>query len=66
MSRTRWEGVIFGLAIGWLAAYCHFKLPLALPAITESFGYSKLLGGALMSVFALAGLVLSAAVGRGR
>lgn len=65
MSRTRWEGVIFGLAIGWLAAYCHFKLPLALPAITESFGYSKLLGGALMSVFALAGLVLSAAVGRG-
>ncbi|MDP6951171.1 MAG: MFS transporter [Alphaproteobacteria bacterium] len=65
MSKTRWQGVLFGLGIGWLAAYCHFKLPLALPAMAEAFGYSKLLGGALMSVFALAGLALSAAVGRG-
>ncbi len=65
MSTTRWQGVLFGLGIGWLAAYCHFKLPLALPAMAEAFGYSKLLGGALMSVFALAGLALSAAVGRG-
>ncbi len=65
MSETRWQGVFFGLGIGWLAAYCHFKLPLALPAMAEAFGYSKLLGGALMSVFALAGLALSAAVGRG-
>lgn len=65
MTKTRWQGVFFGLGIGWLAAYCHFKLPLALPAMAEAFGYSKLLGGALMSIFALAGLALSAAVGRG-
>jgi hypothetical protein len=65
VTKTRWQGVFFGLGIGWLAAYCHFKLPLALPAMAETYGYSKLLGGALMSVFALAGLALSAAVGRG-
>jgi MFS family permease len=62
---TRWGRVLFGASLGWLAAYAHFKLPLALPILFAEFGYGRMLAGALMSVFALAGLTLSATVGRG-
>ncbi|HEX9648759.1 MAG TPA: MFS transporter, partial [Alphaproteobacteria bacterium] len=61
---TRWSGVGFGIALGALAAYAHFKLPPALPAMLAEFGYGRLLAGALMSVFAVAGLALSAPIGR--
>jgi MFS family permease len=63
-SHTDWPGVWFGVALGWLTAFHYFKLPPALPVLLERFGYPALLAGAFMSVFALAGLLLSTWAGR--
>ncbi|MCR9221438.1 MAG: MFS transporter [Alphaproteobacteria bacterium] len=63
-GRTQWGGVLFGLAVAVLGAYQQLKLPPVLPEMLDVFGYPKLLAGAFMSVFAVAGLALSLKVGR--
>ncbi|BBK39786.1 MFS transporter [Allostella sp. ATCC 35155] len=61
---TNWTGVFFGLAIAVVAAFQQFKLPPVLPLMIERYGYDRVLAGGFMSVFALAGLVLSWNLGR--
>jgi MFS family permease len=60
---TNWSGVAYGIVLGFVAAYFQFKVPPVLPVLFDSYAYSPFVGGALMSVFALAGLVLSVPVG---
>lgn len=62
---TRWTVVAFGLALAALAAFQQFKLPPALPIMLDTYGYDRVLAGGFMSVFAVAGLLLSLSVGRG-
>lgn len=61
---TNWTGVLFGLAIAIVAAFQQFKLPPVLPLMIDRYGYDRVLAGGFMSVFALAGLVLSWNLGR--
>ena len=60
---ANWTGVFFGLSLAILAAFHQFKLPPVLPLFLESFGYSALLAGAFMSIYAIAGLTLSLGFG---
>ncbi len=62
---TNWTAVGFGLALASLAAYQLFKLPPALPVMLEAYGYDRVLAGAFMSIFAIAGIALSLRVGNG-
>jgi predicted MFS family arabinose efflux permease len=62
--QTNWDGVFFGVALGVLASFQMFKLPLTLPNFLGAFGYSKLLAGSLMSVYAVVGLLGSLWLGR--
>ncbi len=55
---------MFGLALGWLAAFQLFKLPVVLPVLLENYAYDRALAGAFMSVYAIAGLALSVWLGR--
>ena len=59
-----WKGVAFGVAIAAFAAYQQFKLPVVLPVLLEEYGYERTLAGAFVSVYALAGLLLSVWTGR--
>jgi predicted MFS family arabinose efflux permease len=61
---TNWGGVVFGLALGVLAAFQQFKLPPTLPLLLQKYGYERTLAGGFMSVYAAAGLFLSVPVGR--
>ncbi|MFT5173147.1 MAG: MFS family permease [Gammaproteobacteria bacterium] len=54
-----WKGVLFGLGIAAFAAYQQFKLPVVLPSMLERYGYERTLAGGFVSVYALAGLLLS-------
>ncbi|HSR71975.1 MAG TPA: MFS transporter, partial [Kiloniellales bacterium] len=63
-ARTNWTGVAFGLGLAGFAAYQQFKLPPVLPVLLEAYGYNRTLAGGFMSVYALAGLVLSIWIGR--
>lgn len=63
-GRTDWSGVAFGTLIAVLAAHAQFKLPPLLPVLTEAYGYPNLMAGAMMSIYAAVGLVLSIPVGR--
>jgi predicted MFS family arabinose efflux permease len=62
-TETNWTGVAFGVWIGILAAFQQFKLPPALPLLLDRYGYDPTLAGGFMSVYAVAGLVLSLHVG---
>ena len=64
-SGTNWTAVGFGLALASLAAYQLFKLPPALPVMLDAYGYDRVLAGAYMSIFAIAGIALSLRVGSG-
>ena len=66
MSSTRSNVTLiaFGLSLAYLAAYQQFKLPPVLPVLLDSYRYDRTLAGALMSVYAIAGLILSVALGR--
>ncbi len=64
ISRTDWTGVAFGVTLACFAAYQQFKLPPALPVLLETYHYDRTLAGAFMSVYALAGLLLSMRLGR--
>lgn len=61
---TDWRCVLFGLSLGVLAAYQQFKLPPALPLLLKTYGYERAVAGAFMSIYAVAGLLLSVPVGR--
>ena len=53
------RGVAFGLGIAAFAAYQQFKLPVVLPVLLERYGYDRTLAGGFVSVYAVAGLLLS-------
>lgn len=53
------RGVVFGLGIAAFAAYQQFKLPVVLPVLLERYGYERTLAGGFVSVYAVAGLLLS-------
>jgi predicted MFS family arabinose efflux permease len=63
-ERTDWTAVSFGVLVGCFAAYQQFKLPPVLPVLLRSYGYDRTVAGGLMSVYALAGLLLSIPLGR--
>ena len=63
-TRNHWTGIAFGVGIACFAAYQQFKLPVVLPVLLDSYGYDRTLAGACMSVYALAGLLLSVYTGR--
>jgi predicted MFS family arabinose efflux permease len=63
-DRTHWATVIFGLSVAWFAAFQMFKLPPVLPLLLKSYGYDLTLAGGFMSVYAVAGLLLSFGFGR--
>lgn len=56
--------VLLGVAIGILAAFQQFKLPPVMPVMLADYGYAPVLAGAMMSVFAVAGLILSIWTGK--
>ena len=62
--RGHWVGIAFGVGIACFAAYQQFKLPVVLPVLLDRYGYDRILAGACMSVYALAGLLLSIYAGR--
>ena len=55
--------IAFGLALAYLAAFQQFKLPPVLPVLLETYRYDRALAGGLMSVYAVAGLMLSWGLG---
>ncbi len=63
-ASTDWAGVGFGVGLASLAALHLFKLPPVLPALIARYHYDHVLAGGFMSVYALAGIGLSLAVGR--
>ncbi len=63
-DRTNWATVAFGLSLAWFAAFQMFKLPPVLPMLLEAYGYDLVLAGGFMSVYAVAGLLLSFGFGR--
>ncbi|MEX0810518.1 MAG: MFS transporter [Dongiaceae bacterium] len=63
-ERTNWPGVAFGLSLSAFVAFQHYKLPPVLPVMLEQYGYDRVLAGGLMSIYALAGLLLSMPAGR--
>ena len=63
-SEKPWIGIAFGVGIACFAAYQQFKFPVVLPVLLERYGYDRTLAGACMSVYALAGLLLSLYAGR--
>ena len=64
-AQTNWTGVSYGVVLGFVAAYFQFKVPPVLPVMIDLYGYEKVVGGGLMSIFAAAGMLISVRVGRG-
>ncbi len=62
--RSNLTVIAFGLALAYLAAYQQFKLPPVLPVLLDSYRYDRTVAGGLMSVYAVAGLVLSLLLGQ--
>ena len=54
---------MFGFCLSVLAAYHHFKFPPILPLFLNLYGHDSTLAGAFMSVYAIAGLLLSLSFG---
>ncbi len=63
-QRSNLAGIGLGLGLAFFAAYQQFKLPVVLPVLLERHAYDRFLAGAFMSVYALAGLILSLWLGR--
>ena len=61
---TDWMAVAYGVSLGCLAAYQQFKLPPALPVLLGLYDYDRRVAGGFMSVYAVAGLLLSLPIGR--
>jgi hypothetical protein len=64
LQRSNWTGIAFGLCLAYLAAYQQFKLPPVLPVLLDTYRYDRTLAGGFMSVYAVAGLLLSWLLGR--
>jgi cyanate permease len=62
-TETDWAGVALGLAVASLAAFQMLKLAPALPVLIADYGYSRVLAGAMMSIYAVAALLLSLLAG---
>jgi len=62
-TRTDWAGVALGLAVASLAAFQMLKLAPALPLLIADYGYGRVLAGAMMSIYAVAALLLSLLAG---
>lgn len=62
-AETNWAGLCFGLALAVLAAYQQLKLPPVLPILIGEYGFSRILAGAFVSVYAVCGLLLSLRLG---
>jgi len=62
-SVTDWAGVALGLAVASLAAFQMLKLAPALPLLIADYGYGRVLAGAMMSIYAVAALLLSLLAG---
>lgn len=63
-TKTNLAGVAFGIALSSFGAYQMFKLPPVLPLLLDTYGYDRTLAGGFMSIYALAGLLLSIYLGR--
>ncbi len=63
-TRSNVTMIAFGLSLAYLAAYQQFKLPPVLPVLLDNYRYDRTLAGGLMSVYAVAGLILSWLLGR--
>ena len=63
-ASTDWSRVAFGVALGAYAAYQQFKLPPILPDFLARYPHSPLTAAGFMSIYALVGLIASAAIGR--
>lgn len=61
---TNWTGVGYGIALGFVAAYFQFKVPPVLPVLLDRHGYDSFVAGGFMSIFAVAGMLVSVRVGR--
>ena len=62
--KTDWKAVWYGVSLGVLASLQQFKLPPAMPLMLSQYGYGKTLAGSFMSVYAVAGLLVSIPVGK--
>lgn len=63
-TATNWAGVGYGIVLGFVAAYFQFKVPPVLPVLLDTYHYDTLVAGGFMSIFAVAGMVISVRVGR--
>ncbi len=63
-KRSNWTGIAFGLTLASFAAWQQFKLPPVLPLLLQRFDYDRVLAGAFMSVYAVAGLLATLAIAR--
>ncbi len=63
-SQTNWTGVSYGIVLGFVAAYFQFKVPPVLPVMFDLYGYNTIVAGGFMSIFAIAGMLISVRVGR--
>ena len=63
LPKTDWIGVALGLTLAALAAFQMLKLAPALPLMIASYHYSYILAGAMVSIFAAVGLLLTPPLG---
>lgn len=61
--RTDWPAVAFGIALASLVAFQQFKLPPVLPVLLADYHWDRTLAGAMMAVYAVAGLLFSIPIG---
>ncbi|MBT3401385.1 MAG: hypothetical protein HN420_15515, partial [Rhodospirillaceae bacterium] len=58
-SQTNWTGVSYGIVLGFVAAYFQFKVPPVLPVMFDIYGYNTIVAAGFMSIFAIAGMLIS-------
>ena len=63
-ARTNWTGVSYGIVLGFVAAYFQFKVPPVLPVMFDLYAYDTMIAGGFMSIFAVAGMLISVRIGR--
>ena len=63
-AETNWTGVAYGIVLGFVAAYFQFKVPPVLPVMFDLYAYNTIVAGGFMSIFAVAGMLISVRVGR--
>jgi predicted MFS family arabinose efflux permease len=63
-DQTNWGRVLLGFLLAVYAAFLQFKLSPALPEMLTLFTYDPAMAGGFMSIYAVMGLLFSAAIGR--